>query len=307
MNKVPIVIAFTENYFVSASTFLTSLLKNSDDTNSFHVICLLTDVLPERLEYKLTKLGGSRCTFEFINLMGKLDGIYVNPRYTIAASYRLLLPEILPQYDKILYMDCDIIVQQDMAKLYNDTSVEGYYLAAVFEAVLEHQIAYIKQLGCNPHYYFNSGVLIFNLQKMRANNMTDKFIDASKKEGLQFPDQDVLNQLCQGHVIGLSPLYNSIRTYFIPSYRSQFIRRYDEKIWIKLQEHSNIHYTGNKPWISFTVKFGTWWKYYNMLPAEIKQEGQISILYYYISLIYNNPLGNYFINGLQAMLRKFKS
>lgn len=221
MDRVPIVIAFTENYFVAASTFLISLLKNSSSVNRFHVICLLTDRLPDRMISALVALD-SRISFEFLVLKDSLSDIYVDPRYTVAASYRLLIADLLPQYKKVLYMDCDIIVRNDMAELYNSTIVDDYYMAVIYEAVLPHQMDYIKSISCDPMYYFNSGVIVFNLEKLREDNMTDKFLEASKVVGLQFPDQDVLNKLCQGKVLGISPVFNSIRTFFIPSYQSFF-------------------------------------------------------------------------------------
>ena len=53
-----------------------------------------------------------------------------------------------------------------------------------------------------------------NLAQLRQDNMVPRFLEAAKAEGLQFPDQDVLNQLCKDRILGLPPYYNSIRTFF---------------------------------------------------------------------------------------------
>ena len=175
------------------------------------------------MEQKLQDFGEGRVYYSFINLQGKLKDIYVDERYTIAASYRLLLPDLLPEYDKIIYIDCDVIVRNDLSEIYHQTILKGNYLAAVYEAALDAQIPYLESIGCKPGYYINSGFLIMNLGELRRNKMVPKFLEASKVENLQFPDQDVLNQLCGGRITELPPYYNSIRTFFFLSIRKIFL------------------------------------------------------------------------------------
>ena len=97
---IPIAIAFTPNYFVPAATMLKSLLDASTDV--FEVVCLVSDPIPESMQQKLVRLAGGRMAFRYIPLKGRLEGLYIDPRYTEAASFRLLLPELLPEYEKIL-------------------------------------------------------------------------------------------------------------------------------------------------------------------------------------------------------------
>ena len=268
---IPLAIAFTPNFFVPATTMLRSLLDAS--TGAFEVICLVTDPIPEQMQEKLARMGGERLSFRYIPLKGRLQGIYTDPRYTEAASFRLLLPELLPEYDKILYIDCDVIVRQDVGKLYNETELGDKWLGVVFEAPIEQQAERFRALGCNPNRYFNSGFLIMNLAQMRQDHVSEKLLEACRVPYLEFPDQDALNQVCQGHVLPLSPLYNGIRTFFIKKYKPDFIRQYgSEELWKQVQHEATIHYTGGKPWNLFTVNFGEWWRTYESLPDEIKAE-----------------------------------
>lgn len=306
LNAVPIVIAFTPDYFIPAATCLYSILKHSSDTEEFHVVCLLTEELPQQMQEKLKRLGGQRIQFSFINLTGKLQDIYIDERYTIAASYRLLLPDILPEYDKVLYIDCDVIVRNDLAKLYHEIDLKNNYLAAVFEASLDFQIPYLVSIGCEPGKYINSGFLVMNLAQLRKDNMVPKFLNAAKKEELQFPDQDVLNQLCKGKILGLSPCYNSIRTYFLPQYKKAFLKYYSEDDWQHVQQHGTIHYTGDKPWNRFTIQFGTWWNYYMLLPDDIKSEGVIKRKLYYLAKILNTKGGDFILNTMLSVYRSLK-
>ena len=268
----PLAIAFTPNYFVPAATMLKSLLDSSSDADSYRVICLVTEDIPDRMKDKLVRLGAGRLEFEYINLAGRLKDVYTDPRYTEAASFRLLLPEILPEYKSIVYIDCDVIVRQNIAQLYSGLDLKDNYLGGVYEAPIENQAERFKALGCNPRKYFNSGFLVMNLEQMRKDRLTEKLLDACKVDYLEFPDQDALNQVCKGRVIALSPVYNGIRTFFLPQYKKDFVSQYSETLWKEVQKSGTIHYTGGKPWNLFTVKFGQWWKTYDSLPAEIKEE-----------------------------------
>ena len=96
--EIPVVIAFTPNYFVPAATCLYSILKHSRDGETFRFICLSSEELPEQMKRKIKLVGNGRGRYSFINMKGKLHGIYINPKYTEAASYRLVLPDLLPQY-----------------------------------------------------------------------------------------------------------------------------------------------------------------------------------------------------------------
>lgn len=286
---IPLAIAFTPNYFVQAATTLRSVLDASPD-GRFRVVCMLTEEIPDRMKDKLAWLDEERLSLEFIPLKGRLQGIYIDPRYTEAASLRLLLPELLPELDKILYLDCDIVVRQDLAKLWDETDLGDNYLAAVYEAAIEGQAERFRALGCDPAKYFNSGFLLMNLAQMRDDKVSEKLLEACRVPYLEFPDQDALNQVCQGRVLPLSPLYNSIRTFFIPQYKPDFVRQYGEGLWEQVQKEATIHYTGGKPWNLFTVQFGAWWRVYDTLPAEIKAEwtpGKMARFW----KIYRTPLG----------------
>lgn len=303
---VPIVVAFTENYFVPAITCLSSILKNSDSKYKFEVICLLTKDLPVRLQELLNNFSPDRMKFKFLNLDGALEGVYVDERYTIAASFRLLLPDLLKEYDKIIYTDCDVIIQNDLGKLFETVELKDNYLAAVYEAALDSQIPYLNEIGCKPGYYFNSGFLVMNLQQMREDNLTQKLIDGLKVPYLQFPDQDVLNIHTQGRVLPLKPIYNSIRTFFLPQFKPEFLKRYSEKDWEEVHDHGTIHYTGGKPWNELTVKFEVWWKYYFQLPAEIKETWVENAKLSWLGKMMNFPvLGKLSLGAIQ-MYRKMK-
>lgn len=305
-NRIPVVVAFTPNYFIQACVGIKSVLIHSLDSDIFHIICLLSENLSEKMVSLLERLGKSHVQFSFINLEGKLADIYINERFTVAASYRLLLPDLLPEYDKVLYMDCDMIIRNNLAELYRSVDLKDNYLAAVYEAPMDFQTAHLKEIGCDPEHYINSGFLIMNLEQMRKDNMVQKFMEASKASNLEFPDQDVLNQTCKGKILGLPPYCNSIRTSFLPQYKKFFLQRYTQQDWEEIQKHGNIHYTGDKPWRFPTVEFAEWWKYYRQLPNEIRSEEEPDKKMLFLYRIYSNKLGRFAFKGLKYIYRKLK-
>lgn len=299
---IPLAIAFTPNYFVQAAATLRSVLDASP-RGQFRVICMLSEEIPQRMQDKLQRLGGERLTLEYILLKGRMEGVYIDPRYTEAASLRLLLPELLPELDRILYLDCDIVVRQDLAQLWEKTDLADNYLAAIYEAAIEGQAERFRALGCDPAKYFNSGFLLMNLAQMREEKVSEKLLEACRVPYLEFPDQDALNQVCQGRVLPLSPLYNSIRTFFIPKYKADFVRQYSEPLWERVQREATIHYTGGKPWNLFTVQFAAWWMVYDRLPEEIKAEwtpGRMARFWKF----YRTPFGRVF-DALRNLKQRF--
>ena len=253
------------------------------------------------MQDKLTALGGGRLQFEYIPLKGRLEGIYTDPRYTEAASFRLLLPELLPEYDKIIYLDCDIIVRQDIGRLYADTDLGDNWLGVVFEAPIEKQAERFRALGCDPDRYFNSGFLVMNLKQMREERVSERLLEACRVPYLEFPDQDALNQVCQGRVLPLSPVWDSIRTFFIPRYKPEFVRQYSEALWDEVQRSGNIHFTGGKPWNLFTVRFADWWRVYDCLPEEIRAEWTPPAKMLRLWKLYKFPPAGRLLDGLRRL------
>lgn len=303
----PLIISFTPNYFVPAATTLKSVLDISTAEARYEVICLVAEEIPLCQKEKLERMLKDRMQLKYLNCAGRLQGAYIDPRYSEAASYRLLLPDLLPEYDKVAYIDCDVIVRNDIAKLYEETNLERYLLAAIAEAKIENQGERWEALGCDSRNYFNSGFLLMNLKQMREEGTSAKMLKALHADYLEFPDQDVLNIVCQGRTMLLPPIYNSIRTFFIPHYKPDFLKRYTELDWEDVQDHGTIHYTGGKPWRIFSVRFNDWWRCYEALPQEIKDEWQVNRKLELLYRVNSTWIGGGMIRLLQAAWRHIRS
>ncbi|MDR2281871.1 MAG: glycosyltransferase family 8 protein [Sphingobacterium sp.] len=303
VDRVPIVMALTPSYLIPTSVCIVSMLSSSDEKDCFDIILLLTEDLTIREKSALQLLAPERISFEFL-IMSDMDlDIYVDEKFTIAASYRLLIPDLLPELERVIYVDSDMIIRQNIAKLYREVDLSDHYLAGVYEATLDFQEEYIKGIGCELGQYFNSGFLMMNLAKLREDDMVSKFLKYAKNDQLQFPDQDVLNQLCNDKFLPLAPVYNSIRTFFIEDYKSDFLRYYSEKDWDDVKVYGTVHYTGPKPWNSFTVMFDLWWEHYRKLPKELKAFSEVSKLLSSFSRVYKISMVKSTVSRVKALLK----
>jgi len=281
----PIVIAFTPNYIVPAATLVQSVLGSSE--GDFEFICLTTEAIPESQQELLRHLGGKRAAWKYITIDALPEGVYIDPRYGAAAEFRLILPELLPDYDNIIYIDCDIIVRNDLERLYTEIDLGNNLLGAVFER----------------EGYFNSGFLVMNLKQMRKEHTSAELIKTLRSGEFEFPDQDALNIVCEGKVLGLPAFYNSIRTFWLPQYKNDFLKIYTEADFEEMMSHGTVHYTGGKPWTILSVKFDTWWEEYYRLPKDIRVLLNTTPKIRILSRIYSTRAGRTLLEGLRTLYR----
>ena len=167
-------------------------------------------------------------------------------------------------------MDCDIVVRQDVSQLFKNIDLEGYYMAGVVEASSDWQIHNYTKLGLRFKEYINSGFLIMNLELMRQDALSNKFVSILQTEALEFPDQDAINIVCQGKLKFLPPVYNGIRSFFAHGDKGNFLRVYTLSDWKRIRRKGTIHYTGGKPWKDYTIYFEEWYRVYETLPNALK-------------------------------------
>lgn len=272
---IPLIVAFTPNYLVPAATTLRSVLEASPAEVCYDVVCLVSEMPSEDFRAKLALIDGGtgRLSFRFLNLEQKLQGAYVDPRYTSAANYRLVIAEELPEYRYAIYTDCDIIIRQDLSQLYGSIDMGEAYIAGVAEVQTEWQRRQSAHFGFTPGTYINSGFLVLHLEAMRRDNLSERFSQfLATAERLEFPDQDAINVVCRGRLHYLPPVYNGIRTFTLAAYRQLFLSKYTLEDWHSIADKGNIHYTGEKPWRAYTNYLELWWQTYWRLPLAIRRE-----------------------------------
>lgn len=248
-----IVLTFDNNYTSHAAVVIISLCKNNIGCHHFHVI---TDYISEQNKGSLTTLVQSLgCNISFYAVNIKLLKDFpigpgtTNTYVTLATYYRLFMIDILPQeVNKILYLDCDIVINGKLDRLWNWEFSSNACIAAVEEQYkLGKKRA--KALGYQESYsYFNAGVLLIDMTKIRRIYSIKKAIEYIKQNmnKIQFHDQDVLNALFYDKKDFFPLTFNVLDIFLLR--KSTIPSRY----LMELEDLKNpiiIHYSGPlKPW-----------------------------------------------------------
>ena len=170
-----------------------------------------------------------------------IKNLPITSHLPLACYYRLFIPDLLPDIDKAIYLDSDILVEADLAKLWEADTSNCYLLAALARKniIKRRTIAVCPELEPYlEHEYFNSGVMVMNLARMRQDNIFATAIDFAQKYSdiLHLADQDVLNAVCVTRWKKLDPYWN-------------LLAKSKDKSNFNFRSNSILHFVGSaKPW-----------------------------------------------------------
>lgn len=167
---------------------------------------------------------------------------------SIATYMRIFAQEILPHHlNKILYLDCDILVNNPLDDLWN-INIENFSIAAVLDVITFNENVYDRLKYDKNEGYFNAGVLLINLKKWREINLLKLALDyiQSNKQRIINEDQDVLNALLHKDKKLIPLKFNA--TYSVFEKQSLFLKDYNEEIEEAIYKPTIIHFTYIKPW-----------------------------------------------------------
>ena len=167
--NINIAFASDDNFCQHLCTAICSIMENSSTEDFYNVFILDNDKISDKNKEKIINFGNNykNLKIEFISI--KNTNIFDDApsiKYISNDMYsRLLIPKLFPDLDKILYLDCDIIVKKDLKSLY-EINLDDYYLGASCETNLYYNYC-INDLKIESKDFFNSGVLLFNLEQIR--------------------------------------------------------------------------------------------------------------------------------------------
>lgn len=205
---IPIFFTVDDVYIPFLAVALQSLIDNASDKNYYSIKILYTNISEEN-QAKINKYQKENVDIEFVDLnyyINKVkDKLYTRDYYSVTTYFRLFIPDLYPQYDKVLYLDSDIVVLSDIADLYNIDMEDNLVAAApddVIQTIKVFQEYAELVVGVTDHKrYFNAGILLMNLDGLRKFKFQDKFLYLlSKVKFSVAQDQDYLNRLCKGRV-----------------------------------------------------------------------------------------------------------
>lgn len=253
------------------AVLLRSILDYADPNRSYRLVVLHSGLNPDSMcTMRTMTLEQQNVHLEFLDVTAEIAGYRFftanRDNITQEAYFRLLIPWLLPETEKAVYLDCDMVALTDLSALY-DTDVSGVLLAAARDLV-GIGIYYSGRFGRrdyfdrelripNPEGYFISGVLVMNLPLFRQRFTQKQILDYAASRSWQFHDQDVLNLLCWDEKSLLSPRWGALghseyERFLPPQRRLEAMDAY---------EHPYLfHFAGpgDKPWHRTTVYSLAW-------------------------------------------------
>lgn len=212
MKNIPIFFSCDDNYVPFLGVAITSLICNTSEKNNYSIYVLHSGLKNENMK-RIKALETQNASIEFVDVSDKLEvyGRKLNLRdyYTVAIYFRLFIPNMFPQLDKAIYLDADMVILEDVAKLY-DIDLHDNLLGGVSDAIIASRKEFrdYAELGCGIYpytRYFNSGMMLMNLDAMREFDLEGKFEFLFNTYGFETvcPDQDYLNVICKDRVLYL--------------------------------------------------------------------------------------------------------
>lgn len=280
---VPVVFAADDNYVPQLTTTVYSAMKNADPSYFYDVVVLQRNIAwdkQERLRDFFKQFPNM--SLRFTNVERELSGHDLstnNAHISIETYYRFLIQKLLPFYDKVLYLDSDIVINGDIAKLYN-TDLQGKLLGAIrdIDFLANLNVKHGKRMGYaknvlkmkNPYDYFQAGVLVLNTKAMRERYTIRQWLTYASNPAFIYNDQDVLNAHCEGEVLYLPWEWNVVHDCG-GRVGNLFVQAPNDIYDAYMRSRNNpqiIHYAGfQKPWTDPDCDFASiYWRYARETP-----------------------------------------
>lgn len=264
-NVIPVVLSANDNYAPYLAVTVQSIIENSL-INNFYDIYVFHSGLDSDMISRLEGIFTANLSVTCIDISGCIsDNLFTCAHYSVEMYYRVLIPEILTQYEKAVYIDCDLVLEEDIARLYR-IQLDGSVIGACNNFVNNRMAKYLENtLHIPVNEYINSGVLVIDCKKFISQKIKDKFFSAlALRNSYACPDQDVLSIVCMGNIKFISDIWNfQWHHQFAGTYSEKLISLYSERYENLIENHNIIHYTGGlKPWHSPRSNFAeVFWRY----------------------------------------------
>lgn len=277
MERLKAVFCFDENLIapvqVAAASLVDSCVRDSLSCE-IHCVCTKEAGNVETQLLQAVAARDAQSTLSMHCIENPYESSYEVRGISTGTYLRLALPELLPETDRILYMDADILVRGSLRQLW-ETPMEGMALAAVKGAVnlsdkweWNSRREYWHLLEGERGNYINAGVTLLHLEEIRRRGLKNTW-DALARQKLYYQDQDILNITCKGAIHYLPLKYN--RLAYMPE---EEYHRFVEEGLCTQEEYRQamespviVHYAGDKPWKRYDTNLGSlWWEYVNSQP-----------------------------------------
>ena len=282
-NDVKIAFAINDNYSPYLAVAIKSILENSNPNRKYLIYILHSSVSDENQKIiKSIILNYANGYIFFVNIANEVADrkFYIGGKegLTIETYFRLFIPEVLPDIEKIIYLDCDMIVNADLSELY-DIELGSNYFASVqdycslgkyymLEATQRYYWDNVLKLN-NPENYFCAGMIVMNLKALREDSITTSYlINKALEFNWEKHDQDVLNIIGNGKTKMLPLAWDVLKRFNeIENLPNEIL----EQIKIAENNPKIIHFSSSyKPWNEFIDRFEFFWRYAVKTPYALE-------------------------------------
>lgn len=283
MNKqeIPLMFCFDNNYVIPAAVTFYSLLEHANRNYYYKLYILHTDISVKNQE-KLIENVKEFSEFSeliFVDMENKFEDLWevieTKGHFSKEVMYKVLVSSIFPIYEKIIVSDVDVVFLNDISESYFALdSNEDYYLAGIkmigkMKWYIDQYLKFFTEEEVEKLSGFCGGYIVFNLKKLREDNMEEKFVKCFEQEGhrINQMEQDVLNLCCYPKTKKL-PLKYLACSYMWDEYKTEKDKETDvwydkEEINDAMENTVQLHYaTSRKPWKNVDcTKSEVWFEY----------------------------------------------
>ena len=281
LNSVITVLAINDIYVPYISALIESIIQNAEQKRPYEIFILTTNISLKNQENLKNQIKNDKRFFiEFINVNEFIKDKKLNiySHLSIETYFRFFIFDLFPDIEKVLYLDSDLIINSDIADLY-DINIDGKYLAAAKDIDIAGLLNFEKDKGIyiknvigyqGKDEYFQAGVILFNVQEIKKKISTENLFKIAQKRKWYWMDQDILNYVFKGNVLYLNQQWNCIMNWknlIEGMCRMDILKLAPKQLFNEyLEARKNpfiIHYAGNqKPWEYPKADFSDYfWKY----------------------------------------------
>lgn len=311
--NIPIVICFDDNYSLSGGALINSIVKNSTEKDNYDIVVLENGV-SARNKSRLISLIKNKNNFSIrffdVNAFSEMKSVYTRAHFSAATYARLFIPSLFSNFEKVLFIDADTIVESDVAELVH-IDMKNNLVAAVKDIVMEGFVKFgaiaHSEEGKNEtakeylnnvlamkdtERYFQAGLILFNVAQMNAENTYTQLMATMKSRSFWFLDQDIMNKVFYDRVHYLPFEWNVYHGNgntddFFPNLKFASYMQF----LASRRKPKMIHFAGeNKPWDAPHVDFFD--NFMSYIDGTPWQQEVINRLYGKVNVIANNTGSN---------------
>ena len=262
--NIPIAMALDDGYTYPTIVAITSIMENAKSGTNYDFYIMHPGEFSDENKDKLTSLQGKydKCKINLIDMADKYRNANDKGAITTPTYYRLSLSELIPDRDKIIWLDGDTITYTDLREMYK-IDMSGYYYKGFLDFPGQDEFA-----ADNDHYIC-AGVMLINLKELRENDMVNKFAKfiEENNDKLSKHDQTTINALCKDKN-GILPAKYGIFCFDNAEHAANYSdilnseKKYTKRELVNAFNNPGVLHCTTKPWKTLKV-YGAdkWWEY----------------------------------------------